>query len=113
MKRSLVLLALLLGCLLVDFLTAAANPHLRAQEPKNPPTFAKEKLDLAEKLIREVFQEEFTHAQADTAVKAELARTLLAQAKEIQEEANVRFVALSQAPPSTNWPVIIQWTISP
>jgi WD40 repeat protein len=77
--------------LLMGSLSAAA------QDAPKPSAFGKDKLDQAAQLIREIFKEEFTKAQTDNGVKAELARTLLTQAKEIKEEADVRFVALSQA----------------
>jgi hypothetical protein len=65
---------------------------LRAQESRPTPEIAK-----AEELIHDVFKEEYAKAKTDRATRKLLAVTLLKQARQIHEEAAVRFVALREA----------------
>lgn len=67
------------------------------QDEPAPPDFPKAKLDDAEKLIKEVFKEEYARAKTDADSKRQLAGTLLAQSDKIKRDDDVRYVALVQA----------------
>src|SRR5262245_61972892 len=51
----------------------------------------------AEKLVQEVFQEDFTRARGDAAALRKLAATLLEQARETKDDAAARFVLFRDA----------------
>lgn len=56
-----------------------------------------QELKEAKTLVYEVFAEEFAKAKSDGKVKSQLAETLLTQSKEIKQDPEVRFVALTEA----------------
>ena len=79
--------------LLAAAFTVAQEPGTTATTPTRRPWSS------AEKLVKDVFRQEYASAKTDRAAGKELAATLLKQAKEIreQQDAAVRFVALREA----------------
>jgi predicted NACHT family NTPase len=86
----------LLGVGLLTLL-ALAFTGLLAQQPRPGALHNPTDLARAEALVKDVFKEEFAKAKTDRAAGKKLAGTLLEQAKQIHEEAAVRFVALREA----------------
>jgi hypothetical protein len=76
-------------------LTLAACLLAQGPRPSAPPSPAD--LAKAEELVKDVFKAEFALAKTDRAAGKKLAITLLEQAKRIQEEPVVRYVALREA----------------
>ncbi|MGF1582956.1 MAG: WD40 repeat domain-containing protein [Gemmataceae bacterium] len=78
-------------------LTVVPTVVSQTSDERRPPTFSKDQIAEAEKLIKDVFQQEYTKAKTDSEVRLQLANTLLQQSNDIKQDDDVRYVALREA----------------
>ncbi len=84
-------------CLVVVVILVMLSPFAFAQGTKKRPIPAKEAQAKVEKLLDELYKDDFAKAEKDTTLRARLAQTLLFEGKETKDDTAGRYVLLSMA----------------